>query len=217
MVRIAPGREIDSRGVPGTYDAAVTVLRGEGARTAQLGGLLDSALALAVAGLLVAEYVSDDTLTRVQVVAGFVVSVVVGVLVMARRRVPWLLPLTVTLMVALSETEYLIRVMARGVDNPFRWCDNLANNDPVVMTFMSRTFDNMVVRMAYDNQFTGQNTARMARARADMSSSPWPPATRPVSSWAARALTGRAAPSCPARSSAMPRSLRWSATLNPSG
>ena len=54
-------------------------------------------------------------------------------------------------------------------------------------------------------------------ANADMSSSPWPPATRPVSSWAARALTGRAAPSCPARSSAMPRSLRWSATLNPSG
>ena len=30
-----------------------------------------------------------------------------------------------------------------------------------------------------------------------MSSSPWPPATRPVSSWAARALTGNAAPSCP--------------------
>jgi signal transduction histidine kinase len=101
MVRIAPGSEIDSRGVPGTYDAAVTVLRGEGARTAQLGGLLDSALALAVAGLLVAEYVSDDTLTRVQVVAGFVVSVVIGVLVMVRRRVPWLLPLAVTLVVAL--------------------------------------------------------------------------------------------------------------------
>src|SRR3954447_16680585 len=34
------------------------------------------------------------------------------------------------------------------VDNPFRWCDNLANNDPQVMTFMSRTFDNMVVQMA---------------------------------------------------------------------
>ena len=23
------------------------------------------------------------------------------------------------------------------VDNPFRWCDNLSNNDPAVLTFMS--------------------------------------------------------------------------------
>ncbi len=36
------------------------------------------------------------------------------------------------------------------VDNPFRWCDNLANNDPNVMTFMSRGFANMVVNMAFD-------------------------------------------------------------------
>ena len=28
------------------------------------------------------------------------------------------------------------------VDNPFRWCDSLANNDPKVMTFMSRAFAN---------------------------------------------------------------------------
>jgi len=36
------------------------------------------------------------------------------------------------------------------VDNPFRWCDNLSNNDPNVMTFMSRGFANMVVDMAFD-------------------------------------------------------------------
>ena len=39
----------------------------------------------------------------------------------------------------------------------------------------------------------------------------------PISSCAARALTGSTAPSWAARSRAMPRSLRWSATLNPSG
>jgi hypothetical protein len=35
------------------------------------------------------------------------------------------------------------------VDNPFRWCDNLSNNDPEVMTFMSRGFGQMVVDMAF--------------------------------------------------------------------
>ncbi|HLQ47452.1 MAG TPA: M28 family peptidase, partial [Candidatus Dormibacteraeota bacterium] len=30
------------------------------------------------------------------------------------------------------------------VDNPFRWCDNLNNNDPVVLTFMSKAFATMV-------------------------------------------------------------------------
>jgi hypothetical protein len=38
------------------------------------------------------------------------------------------------------------------VDNPFRWCDNLSNNDPEVLTFMSRTFANMVVQMAFDTK-----------------------------------------------------------------
>ena len=36
------------------------------------------------------------------------------------------------------------------VDNPFRWCDNLGNNDPAVLTYMSQAFANTVVRMAYD-------------------------------------------------------------------
>jgi len=38
------------------------------------------------------------------------------------------------------------------VDNPFRWCDNLSNNDKNVMTFMSRAFATMVVQMAFDTK-----------------------------------------------------------------
>jgi hypothetical protein len=45
------------------------------------------------------------------------------------------------------------------VDNPFRWCDNLDNNDPKVMTFMSRAFANMVVNMAFDTKIMSSSTA----------------------------------------------------------
>jgi hypothetical protein len=38
------------------------------------------------------------------------------------------------------------------VDNPFRWCDNLSNNDPNVLTFMSKAFASMVVQMAFDTK-----------------------------------------------------------------
>jgi hypothetical protein len=38
------------------------------------------------------------------------------------------------------------------VDNPFRWCDNLSNNDPKVLTFMSKAFADMTVRMAFDTK-----------------------------------------------------------------
>jgi hypothetical protein len=38
------------------------------------------------------------------------------------------------------------------VDNPFRWCDNLSNNDPEVLTFMSKAFADSVVRMAFDTK-----------------------------------------------------------------
>jgi hypothetical protein len=38
------------------------------------------------------------------------------------------------------------------VDNPFLWCDNLSNNDPTVLTFMSKAFADMTVRMAFDNK-----------------------------------------------------------------
>ncbi len=46
------------------------------------------------------------------------------------------------------------------VDNPFRWCDNLSNNDPRVLTFMSRGFANMVVNMAFDRTVLGSGATR---------------------------------------------------------
>jgi hypothetical protein len=52
------------------------------------------------------------------------------------------------------------------VDNPFRWCDNLDNNDPEVMTFMSRTFDNMVIRMAFNDRFSNRHHQGVGRSRA---------------------------------------------------
>lgn len=36
------------------------------------------------------------------------------------------------------------------VDMSFRWCDNLSNNNPAVLTFMSKAFGQMVVHMAFD-------------------------------------------------------------------
>jgi hypothetical protein len=44
------------------------------------------------------------------------------------------------------------------VDNPFRWCDNLSNNDPKVLTFMSKGFANMVVQMAFDTTVLGSSS-----------------------------------------------------------
>ena len=38
------------------------------------------------------------------------------------------------------------------VDNPFLWCDNLSNNDPKVLTFMSKAFASMTVQMAFDTK-----------------------------------------------------------------
>jgi hypothetical protein len=38
------------------------------------------------------------------------------------------------------------------VDNPFLWCDNLSNNDPNVLTFMSKAFASMVLQMAFDTK-----------------------------------------------------------------
>jgi hypothetical protein len=38
------------------------------------------------------------------------------------------------------------------VDNPFLWCDNLSNNDPSVLTVMSKAFANTVVQMAFDTK-----------------------------------------------------------------
>jgi len=52
------------------------------------------------------------------------------------------------------------------VDNPFRWCDNLSNNDPKVMTFMSRGFANMVINMAYDTTVLTRSAAAPRRTAA---------------------------------------------------
>ena len=38
------------------------------------------------------------------------------------------------------------------VNSPFRWCDNLSNTDPDVLTLASRTFASMVVQMAFDTK-----------------------------------------------------------------
>src|SRR5256884_1150610 len=38
------------------------------------------------------------------------------------------------------------------VDNPFLWCDNLSNNNPDVLTFMSKAFATMVIQMAFDTK-----------------------------------------------------------------
>ena len=44
------------------------------------------------------------------------------------------------------------------VDNPFRWCDNLSNNDPNVLTFMTRGFANMVIQMAFNTSVLGSSS-----------------------------------------------------------
>jgi peptidase M28-like protein/PA domain-containing protein len=45
------------------------------------------------------------------------------------------------------------------VDNPFRWCDNLDNNDQQVMTLVSRAFANMVVQMAFDTKVMSSSSS----------------------------------------------------------
>jgi len=51
------------------------------------------------------------------------------------------------------------------VDNPFRWCDNLSNNDPNVFTFMSKGFANMVFNMAF-HPFAAASGQKAAHAPA---------------------------------------------------
>ena len=52
------------------------------------------------------------------------------------------------------------------VDMSFRWCDNLSNNDPAVLTFMSKAFAQMVIHMAFDK------TVMRASARTGHQKSP---------------------------------------------
>jgi hypothetical protein len=56
------------------------------------------------------------------------------------------------------------------VDNPFRWCDNLSNNDPTVLTFMSRAFANTVVRMAFDTKVMSASNNFVSKPKLPISS-----------------------------------------------
>jgi Zn-dependent M28 family amino/carboxypeptidase len=62
------------------------------------------------------------------------------------------------------------------VDNPFRWCDNLSNNDPKILTLTSKAFATMAVKMAFDRTVVGvrnmpifSRSALKAAAAADRS------------------------------------------------
>jgi len=56
------------------------------------------------------------------------------------------------------------------VDNPFRWCDNLSNNDPAVLTFMSKAFANTVVRMAFDTKVMSASNNLVSKPKLPISS-----------------------------------------------
>ena len=62
------------------------------------------------------------------------------------------------------------------VDNPFRWCDNLSNNDPNVLTFMSKGFANMVVAdgLRQDPEFPERPIGRRKQASAVNTDGPRP-------------------------------------------
>jgi hypothetical protein len=55
------------------------------------------------------------------------------------------------------------------VDNAFLWCDNLSNNDFNVMTFMSRGFANMVLRMAFDTKVMSASSSAVYKKRLPIS------------------------------------------------
>jgi Peptidase family M28/PA domain len=58
------------------------------------------------------------------------------------------------------------------VDNPFLWCDNLSNNDPTVLTFMSQAFAQSVVQMAFDNNVMTSSSNSVTKADLPPSSHP---------------------------------------------
>jgi Zn-dependent M28 family amino/carboxypeptidase len=70
------------------------------------------------------------------------------------------------------------------VDNPFRWCDNLSNNDPRVLTFMSKAFANTTVRMAFDQTVMSQSAKAARRAKVALKS-------RAIAAKAARRFVAR--------------------------
>ncbi len=62
------------------------------------------------------------------------------------------------------------------VDNPFRWCDNLNNNDKNVMTVVSKAFADSTVRMAFDKSVIWAGTTGAPKtARANVKLRPTAP------------------------------------------
>ncbi|MEA2310988.1 MAG: hypothetical protein QOE28_956 [Solirubrobacteraceae bacterium] len=57
------------------------------------------------------------------------------------------------------------------VDNPFLWCDNLSNNDPKVLTFMSQAFANTVVQMAFDTKVMSASNTMTTKPKLTTTSS----------------------------------------------
>ena len=54
------------------------------------------------------------------------------------------------------------------VDNPFLWCDKLANNNKNVMTFVSKAFAASTVQMAFDKSVIwAANTAAPNKAQSN--------------------------------------------------
>ncbi|MDQ1392302.1 MAG: hypothetical protein QOF30_1279 [Acidimicrobiaceae bacterium] len=51
------------------------------------------------------------------------------------------------------------------VDNPFLWCDNLSNNDPAVLTVMSKAFANTVVQMAFDTKVMSASNSFVSKPK----------------------------------------------------
>jgi hypothetical protein len=59
------------------------------------------------------------------------------------------------------------------VDNPFRWCDNLDNNDKHVLTFVSKAFADTTVRMAFNKSVMwAGDTAATKKTRAQVKLGP---------------------------------------------
>jgi hypothetical protein len=54
------------------------------------------------------------------------------------------------------------------VDNPFRWCDNLSNNEPNVLTVMSKAFASMVLQMAFDTKVMSASNSSVIKKTAPL-------------------------------------------------
>lgn len=55
------------------------------------------------------------------------------------------------------------------VDTPFKFCDNLSNNDPNVLEFISRTFAYSVVQLTFDNKLKSASNNAVIKPNFDIS------------------------------------------------